>query len=260
MSRELVAPLGANILGPAVSSAFDKISSVLSKDALKIVDQIGDTIGVRAFGSKLQQPIADHLPKLQTGLMERRTLNVRYYSFSRDEETRRPIDPYHLTYFDGGLYLVAYCHLREAIRIFAVERIREVEVLKDHFTMPTDFNAAKYLEGAFGIIHGDLVTVKVIFSKNLARYIRERLWHPSQKCQTLDDGRLEFTVRVADTLEIRRWILGYGQQAEVTEPHSLRDALRQDAEALAHVLTPRRRPLAVSPSAIDSRATAKRVR
>src|SRR5205823_14661045 len=101
--------------------------------------------------------------------------------------------------------------------------------------------------GALGIIGGDLVTGKVVFAKGLARYIRERLWHSSQKFRDLTDGRLELTLHVADTLEVRRWILGYGVQAEVLEPAGMREALRHEAEALAVRLAPRRKPLAAAP-------------
>jgi predicted DNA-binding transcriptional regulator YafY len=48
-------------------------------------------------------------------LLERRRLDMRYYSMSRDEENHRQVDPYHLTVFDGGFYLVGYCHLRRPI-------------------------------------------------------------------------------------------------------------------------------------------------
>ena len=88
------------------------------------------------------------------------------------------------------------------------------------------------------------MTVRVLFSKAVARYIAERLWHPSQKLRELDDGRLEVTLRVADTLEVRRWILGYGVHAEALEPATLREALRAEAEALVDRLAPIRRPLA----------------
>jgi predicted DNA-binding transcriptional regulator YafY len=246
MSRELLTPAGAGALGPEVASAFDKIQNVLSRDALKVIEQMRDRLGVRAAGAKLQAPAAEHLPRIHTALAEHRTLRTRYYSASRDSEDTRALDPYHLTLHNGGLYLVAHCHLRDAVRIFAVERMRTVELTRSRFDVPPDFDAEKYLAGAWGILRGDLVTVRVIFARSLARYIRERLWHPSQKLRDLPDGRVEMTLVVADTLEVRRWILGYGVQAEVVAPEGLREALRREVEQMANRLEPTRRPLAAA--------------
>src|SRR6185503_7374087 len=65
MSRELLAPVAANGaadgLATTVGAAFDKITGVLSKDALALLAQMRDTIGVRAGGAKLQAPAAEHL-------------------------------------------------------------------------------------------------------------------------------------------------------------------------------------------------------
>src|ERR1700730_12012064 len=138
---------------------------------------------------------------------------MRYYSMSRDEENRRQVDPYHLTIFDGGFYLVGYCHLRKAERIFAVERIRELKMLATLFTVRPGFNADEYLKHVWGIIKGEIVKVKVIFTRSVARYIRDRLWHPTQTFCDLPDGRLQMTFRVADTQDVQRWILGYGRDA-----------------------------------------------
>jgi hypothetical protein len=96
------------------------------------------------------------------------------------------------------------------------------------------------------MLRGDLVTVRVIFARALAPYIRERLWHPSQKLHELADGRVEMTLHVADTLEVRRWILGYGVQAEVVEPAGFREALRVEAEGVAALLRPQRKPPAAA--------------
>jgi predicted DNA-binding transcriptional regulator YafY len=254
MSRHLLSPLGLSVLGPEVASAFDKIQHVLSRDALKVLDAIRDRLGVRPTGAKLQAPAAEHLPKIHQALAERRTLRTRYYSASRDSEDTRAIDPYHLTLHNGGLYLVAHCHLRNAPRIFAVERMRTVELTARRFDVPASFDAEAYLAGAWGMLRGDLVTVRVIFARALAPYICERLWHPSQKLRDLPDGRVEMTLTVADTLEVRRWILGYGVQAEVVEPAGLREALRVEAAALGEMLQPTRRPLQASRA---SRQTAR---
>jgi len=241
MSRELLVPAG--VLGSALASSFEKIGSVLSKDALALLDRMRDTVGVRSLGAKLQAPAAEHLAAIQGALVHRRRLRLRYYSMSRDEVTDRRVDPYHLTLHAGGFYLVGYCHLREAVRIFAVERIRECEGLTAGFERPEAFDVDKYLESAWGIIRGEVITVKVLFARSLARYIRERLWHPTQKLRDRDGGQLEMTLQVADTLEVRRWILGFGPEAEVLEPATLREALRLEAEALARKLAPQRRPL-----------------
>jgi predicted DNA-binding transcriptional regulator YafY len=244
MSRQLLAPLGVSVLGPAVSSAFDKIAAVLSREAIALLDAMRATVGARTLGAKLQGPAADLLPRIQQALLDRRTLRVRYHSFQRDEESDRELDPYHLTYHAGGLYLVAYCHTRRDVRLFAVERFRAAEVTRRTFAVRPGFDAEAYLDTAWGVVQGQLVTVTVVFSRTVARYVGERLWHPSQRLRPLSDGRLEMTLRVADTLEVRRWILGYGAEAEVLEPASLREALRLEAEAVARQLAPRRRPLA----------------
>src|SRR3989442_6951967 len=76
-----------------------------------------------------------------------------------DEETERAVDPYHITYYAGGLYRVGYCHLRKAVRIFAVERIRGMRLLKERYEIPADFDAVAYLNNAWGIVRGDLVKI-----------------------------------------------------------------------------------------------------
>ena len=228
MSRDLLGPAGAGALGTAVTSAFEKIGRV-------------------------------HVALIQEALLERRRLDMRYYSMSRDEENRRQVDPYHLTVFDGGFYLIGYCHLRKAERIFAVERIRELKALT--VDPPKVFDPSKYLQDAWGIIKGERVTVKIVFSKTIARYIQDRQWHPSQSFRDLAGGRMEMTLLVADTLEIRRWALGYGPEAEVVMPASLREAIREQADELARRLAPARMPLArMEGEAIQHRAKGRSAR
>jgi predicted DNA-binding transcriptional regulator YafY len=122
-----------------------------------------------------------------------------------------------------------------------------MKMLAVRFATRSDFNARDYLKNAWGLVQGEIVPVKVIFSQAAGRYIRDRLWHPSQKFTELADGRFQMSLRVADTLEVRRWILGYGSDAEVVEPWALREGLRQEVAALAAKLTSERKPPAKLP-------------
>jgi predicted DNA-binding transcriptional regulator YafY len=262
MSRDLLASPGA--AAPALATAFEKIQGVLSRDALALLDRMRDIIGVRAAGAKLEAPAAEHLGAIHQALVERRRLRLRYYSMSQDEDTERQVDPYHLTFHGGGYYLIGHCHLRAAVRIFAVERIRRLDVLAQRFSPPADFNVDRYLEGAWGIIRGDIVTVKVVFARSVARYIRDRLWHPTQTVRALDGGRIELTLRVADTLEVRRWVLGFGSEAEVIAPVALREAVRREAELVTSKFAPQRVPPAAathrSTLSFEARPPGRRVR
>jgi hypothetical protein len=90
----------------------------------------------------------------------------------------------------------------------------------------------------------------------MAPYIRERLWHPSQEFRELAGGRLELRLRVADTGEVRRWLLGFGAEVEVLEPLALRETIASEAQRLATTLAAVRKP----PSRAARRRTTARSR
>ena len=56
----------------------------------------------------------------------------------------------------------------------------------------------------------------------MARYVRESTWHETQKLTIEKDGSLLAKFRLSDTEEIKRWILSFGQHAEVLKPEKLR--------------------------------------
>jgi predicted DNA-binding transcriptional regulator YafY len=236
LSERFLAAARLSPLGPALGSLVRKLRALLAPSALVLVDRMGERVGVRALSAKLDAHVGEHLPAIHKALAEGRALRLTYFSMSRKAETERRVDPYHLTDWNGGLYLIGYCHLRDAVRIFAVERIRAVAPLRDTFTVPADFDAEAYLADAWGLVRGDRVTVRILFAAAVAPYVRERLWHRSQTFRDRPDGRLELTLEVADTIEVRRWVLGFGGDAEVLEPASLRDAIRHEVERLTAVL------------------------
>jgi proteasome accessory factor B len=57
----------------------------------------------------------------------------------------------------------------------------------------------------------------------VAARVREATWHPSQAIRQLPDGSLEWRATVSGTIEIRLWILSWGDDVEVMAPLALRD-------------------------------------
>jgi len=159
-------------------------------------------------------------------------LAVRYRSFARQEATERRISPYHLCYFRGGLYVIGHDDRRGEVRTFALERIQKAEITAERFEVPTSFDFEKYMEGALEIFRGPETRVRIAFRGMAAHAVVERQWHPSQRIETGANGTIVLSLLVADTLELRRWVMSFGAEAEVLEPISIRNEIRDELQAL----------------------------
>jgi proteasome accessory factor B len=67
------------------------------------------------------------------------------------------------------------------------------------------------------------VDVVLRFSPSVASRVREARWHPTETVGVGADGSLEWRATVAGPIEIRLWILSWGDDVEVLEPPGLRD-------------------------------------
>ncbi len=168
------------------------------------------------------------LRAIHEAMGQRVSLDGEYHSFGRDAVTRRRLDPLHLWYQHGGLYLAAFCHRRREVRTFAIERFRSLRLTQSTFAPPPDFDLERYLAGSFGLFRGRPILVRLRFSSAAARFVAERTWHPTQTLAPLLDGGLELTLRAPLCPELRRWVLGYGKEVEVLEPKRLRDDIRRE--------------------------------
>jgi len=166
---------------------------------------------------------------LQQAICEERQINMKYYAQHRNEVTQRTVDPYLIHCHQGNWYLIAHCHTRNEIRIFALSRMLAIELTDDYFDKPLNFSIEDFLKDSFNIIRGgETYHVVLKFSPYQARWIRERQWHRSQKLTELDDGGLMLEMDVQGLDEVKRWVMQYGGEAEVAEPEVLRkDVLRE---------------------------------
>jgi len=147
---------------------------------------------------------------------------------------RRQVDSYHGVRFEGDWYVVGFCHLRRTIRTFSLARMVRVKKLPERFTLPRDFDFRQLAASQFGIHWGtDEVEVKIHFAPSAAAYVRERVWHPSQTMAVQPDGSLILSLTVNHLLELKRWILSWGEAARVLEPPTLVEDLQRTAQGLA---------------------------
>lgn len=229
MSRALLKPLEGTQIEAALESAMTKASRLLPAASLDYVQHVQNVFAVGLGPHKTYRQHRETIDRLTQAIDKQRTVQVRYFSASRTRMTRREINPYRLWYASGGLYLVGYCHLRQEPRMFAVERIKSVALTDHPYQLPLGFDLDAFVQDALTVMRGPQIDVELLFEKATAAWVKDRIWHPSQKLKPLKDGRMAMALTVANTRELVGWILSFGSGVRVVKPESLKTAVHEEA-------------------------------
>jgi len=123
-----------------------------------------------------------------------------------------------------ALYLIGFDEERGAIRTFKIERIGAAALTPRTFEPPDPAATTSALRAAWDIIADQPpVDVELRFVPKVAGRVLEATWHPTQTVATEPDGSLSWRATVSGTIEIRLWILSWGDDVEVVSPTALRD-------------------------------------
>lgn len=144
------------------------------------------------------------------------------------------VDPHGVCFVKHAWYMAAWYPPQSSFRYYRINRMEAPELLDKPFVPQAGFDLEKRLAEAWDIFEGNPATVRIRFAKAVAPYIRETRWHATQRLTDEPDGSLLFEADVADTREIRFWVLQYSADAEVLEPPHLRaqvlDEIRRMSE------------------------------
>jgi predicted DNA-binding transcriptional regulator YafY len=171
---------------------------------------------------------------LSRAVLRQEELVFTYHKSGAPMKIRRHVRPYHLANRENLWYLIGFDLERQALRTFALPRIADVVVSKQHFKRPKDFSPENFFANALSVVSGTgnhLVVIR--FAPKVANRVREREWHESQEMRDLPDGGLELQMRLGALTEVQQWILGWGAAAEAVAPAKLRDSIQKAIRALA---------------------------
>lgn len=173
--------------------------------------------------------------KLEAACQGSQSVQMKYYTASRNDLTERKFDPYVLHIYRGtNPYAIGYCHRRQEIRWFRVDRIQALAVLAEKFVPDPTFDAKDHLEMIFQHEAGGVpMPVAIWFDAPTAPYIRERRWHPTQKIHEHSDGSLTLHMLVRGLNDLKRWVLGYGKGAVVQGPPELVQLVRDEVAGMS---------------------------
>jgi predicted DNA-binding transcriptional regulator YafY len=209
---------------PDLAAAFEKLEEVLPRPLAEHVERTLDVLAQH----QRDPAFSERVHRLTRAWAERRVVTLDYEParYVPDAAARRAVvRPYLIepSLQTHALYLIGWDETRDALRTFKVERIRDVALTPRTFELPEGDGVEGALRRAWDIIADQPATEVVLrFSPAVAARVQEATWHPTQKVEVEEDGSLTWRAVVAGTIEIRLWILSWGDDVEVLAPESLR--------------------------------------
>jgi len=165
-------------------------------------------------------------------LLARRRLQIDYYGRGRDESTEREVSPLQLLHYRGNWYLIAWCHMRKAVRSFAMDAIKRTTTTNTAAKELPKKAIEQFVGKGYGIFSGeDVQWATLRFSPERARWVARETWHPQQECSVDSEGFLVMRVPFTDIRELSMDILRHGRHAEVIAPPALRSFIRTELES-----------------------------
>jgi predicted DNA-binding transcriptional regulator YafY len=137
--------------GRAIESALAKLERVMPLDLKSRVRALTETITLEANRNLAAPPSEVVLSTMSSAAQLRQRVHIGYHP-NQGEDTERDFDPYGLTYYGHRWYVAGYCHLRQDLRSFRLDRVTKVSTLDTHFERPEGFDPLAYLMQAITIM------------------------------------------------------------------------------------------------------------
>ncbi len=168
-------------------------------------------------------------------LMQDRQLKVHYRKRDADEPTvYASVHPLAIVQRGGLVYLVCMFAGYDDVRTIALHRIQHAEVLYEAARGKPGFDIDAYIaSGQFGVIAGEPVNLRAVFTRAAGEHLFETPLSADQVLASEPDGRLRLSATVPNTRALVWWLLGFGDGVVIEEPASLRAELAGIAHRMA---------------------------
>lgn len=209
----------------------------------KLVEMLPESITVdSALINDEVHFISDPITRIEEGVFEsvlkatkmHRTLCFEYKTAADTDYTQREFDPYHIICQKGSWYVLGLSHHSNAIRLYAMPRIRNSIMTEKQFTIPKDFKLEQHIDiqmGAWGN-SGQQYKVEIEFVKGLKTFVMERTWHKGQVIRENKDGTIYLSFQTNQLSPTLSWVLSFAGSARVLNPPELKERIHQAATLL----------------------------
>jgi predicted DNA-binding transcriptional regulator YafY len=220
--------LGLAATAPAVEGALAKVERVMPAALRARMAAVQETLIISA-SALYTAPASNHVLTFSVAAQRQQCVAIRYQAWNGDE-TERTIDPYGVVFYDGRWFVVGYCHLREALRMFRLDRVVSATVCEESFERPDHFDCLQFVVQSLAEVPGAW-RVEVVLETTMAD-ARERVPAAMALLEEHEAGVL-LRCHAQNLHWIACFLVSLGCRMIVRQPPELCAALQQLSDDIA---------------------------
>ncbi len=184
---------------------------------------------IKVFGMSARKNSLENFEEVGNALLKRQRLQLEYYSKGKDETTSREVSPQRLIFYRDNWYLDGYCHLRKGLRSFALDGVKNAELLNKKSEEISEKELQQNFAESYGIFSGKATQrAKLRFTPERARWVSGETWHGQQLSSYDKDGYYILEFDYNQDPELVMEILKHGSGVEVISPSALRKRVKDE--------------------------------
>ncbi|MGD7009880.1 helix-turn-helix transcriptional regulator [Metabacillus sp. 84] len=209
--------------GEALNRAISKLRNYSNQEQeTKINHHLNSLEVISRLNSLSRDPF---LSELEKAVADAHTVKIQYNKNAEEKSAYRIFDPYRIIYWNNKWYVIGFCHLRNEIRSFRVDRIQSLMLTENKFNRPENFSARDFfMKNLLPAIEDKEAIISLVMNGNtrtlddicqhwfLGHYLQERT--SNQAVFLLDKDTIHQYVPYL--------LLPYGKSIQVIEPISLK--------------------------------------
>ncbi len=217
----------------AARSALVKLENLLPDEQRQEAAWAKRSLVATGLNRSNVQSLSKTIELLRDATRKHLQVQLTYRGSSQHRAETRCVDIYALVHRWGWWYAVGYCHLREGIRTFRVDRIHDLQLLSQPFQAPSDFDIQAYLANEPALSQPQL-QVRLCFAAE-ARQIVDDLSGMWEQVEHLLDGSSIVLFPVQQLEYAASWVLSFGPLCTVMDPPELRQMVREWAYTIGRL-------------------------
>lgn len=207
-------------MGKPFSAAARNVLNLVNNDNLESIIFIGMNQSIQ-----INDKINKIFNKIIQAIYFKNLINITYTKTNADQTYI--VEPYKLTWFEGFWYLIAKDLSSKIIKKYAVDKIKNVKLLKKYFTkIPKDLDELLKNSANIWFSSKKDITVRILVDEECAPYFERKILFPTQKIEQVDeDGQIVVSFQVGCYEEIIHFLKSWLPYIKILEPEDLKEEI-----------------------------------